>query len=211
MHRIYLRGSTYYVDVRAKGRRSRRSLGTGDAEIAERIAPAVVAAATRHTEINLRRLLREATSAAAAQGDAHPAGLLLSTDEIARRLHRAKARSKRRGAEFHLTAADLEGLIARANGRCELTGIPFSTAKRQDWDKAPFAPSLDRIDNSRPYALHNVRIVCHAVNVGINEWGESVFRQIAAALVNKTAEAQKEAHSDFYSWNQQLVRSSSPS
>jgi hypothetical protein len=41
--------------------------------------------------------------------------------------------------------------------------------------RAPFAPSIDRIDGALGYAPGNVRVVCFAANCAMNEWGESVL------------------------------------
>ena len=49
----------------------------------------------------------------------------------------------------------------------------------------PIQPSLDRIDSSKPYDAQNIRLVCLAVNYCMRQWGESVFRTVAAATVSK--------------------------
>jgi hypothetical protein len=97
--------------------------------------------------------------------------------------HRAKRNAKVRGMEWAITPDDINHLIARCRGRCEVSGIPLTVS----WGGArkknrPYAPSLDRIDSSKGYTLDNCRIVCVAVNLAMSEWGESVLRRIARAM-----------------------------
>ena len=47
----------------------------------------------------------------------------------------------------------------------------------------PFEPSLDRINCAEGYSASNTRLVCVAVNFGMNEWGEEVYRELARAAV----------------------------
>jgi hypothetical protein len=42
-------------------------------------------------------------------------------------------------------------------------------------------PSLDRIDPTKPYTLHNSRLVLVAVNFALNCWGEDTFYRAAEA------------------------------
>jgi hypothetical protein len=91
-------------------------------------------------------------------------------------------RKRSAGAE-HLSADEIQQLLARASGRCELTGIPFSAVRIDGCSKRPWTPSIDRIDNAKPYTLSNCRVVCTAVNLALNEFGETILRRIAWSLV----------------------------
>jgi hypothetical protein len=97
-------------------------------------------------------------------------------------LNSAKARNFRKGASATLPMTRLLALAIASNGRCAVSGMPFS------WNgdrplKGPFAVTLDRVDSSKPYRPGNVRLVCAAVNFGMHTWGESLFRRIARGMV----------------------------
>lgn len=82
-----------------------------------------------------------------------------------------------------MSSDELCGLLARAAGHCELTGIKFSSKRIAGALKRPWAPSLDRMDRAKGYEAANCRIVCVAVNLALNEFGEGVLRRIARHLV----------------------------
>ncbi len=58
------------------------------------------------------------------------------------------------------------------NGFCEVTGIPFDldTKKSSSHTKSPWVPSLDRIDNSKPYSKDNIQLVVFMYNVCKSEF-----------------------------------------
>lgn len=101
----------------------------------------------------------------------------------------ARKRAKAKGIDCTITLDHILEM-ARSNGeRCAVTGIPFSATKSKGQHKAPFAPSLDRIDSAKGYTLANTRLVCVCVNMAMNQWGETVLRTIAEAYLRKQGEA----------------------
>lgn len=59
--------------------------------------------------------------------------------------------------------------------RCSVTGVDLN------WDfkgreRNPWAPSLDRRDNSKGYTRDNVRVVCLAYNIARSTWSDEVVK-----------------------------------
>ena len=94
--------------------------------------------------------------------------------------------ARARNIEFGLSMDDVATLHARAEGRCEVTGVPF-TFEKFDSRRSPFAPSFDRIDSSGGYTLANVRLVCQMVNLAMNVWGDRVMVEFIARMNAKNA------------------------
>lgn len=97
-----------------------------------------------------------------------------------------RKRAKSRGIEFTLTMGWLLARLERAGDRCEVSGVPFDySPEKTMWHKRPDCPSLDRIDRSKGYVDGNVRVVCTAVNIAINEWGEERFYKMCEDVVRR--------------------------
>jgi hypothetical protein len=92
-------------------------------------------------------------------------------------------RIKDRSGGDTMTRKELVELIESAQGRCQMTGIPFVAETYRGADRKPFIPSIDRINPKLPYTKENCRIVCLAVNIGMNQWGERLFDELAKARV----------------------------
>lgn len=88
---------------------------------------------------------------------------------------RARKNARHRNIEFLLTEDDFAGIMARAKGACEVTGIPFTLANFTRSKRRPFAPSLDRTDCGIPYIADNCRLVAVAVNAALSDWGYDTF------------------------------------
>jgi len=97
-------------------------------------------------------------------------------------------RAARKRDRYLLTVEDERELVRRCGGRCEVSGVPFSL-NRGEWGRAPYTPSLDRIKSKAGYTPENCRIVCCAVNLAMNEWGESVLEKIALNYLTKIGTA----------------------
>lgn len=97
----------------------------------------------------------------------------------------AKSGAKARELTFAITKQDVFDLIDAAGGRCMLTGLPFSDEKEPGVRKRLWRPSIDRIDSSRGYEIGNVRLICVAANIALQEHGDAVFEKLAFAYVAK--------------------------
>jgi hypothetical protein len=105
---------------------------------------------------------------------------------LIRSYYMAARNSQQRGIEFKLSTNDLLRLANRADGQCEITGIRFEVVETsRKWDRQPWTASIDRIDCSKGYTFDNCRLVCAAVNVALNSWGESVLERIVDAMVER--------------------------
>lgn len=79
----------------------------------------------------------------------------------------ARVRARRRGTPFSLTDA----------GVCEISGVGLTLSG----PRSATSPSLDRIVPELGYTSGNVRIVCHALNAGMGDWGEGELLRIVKA------------------------------
>ena len=93
-----------------------------------------------------------------------------------------KISAKKRGVEFSLSLEEVSQLAKLADGRCQITKIPFEFRFTENERRRPWAPSIDRIDPRKGYALENCRLVCVAVNIAMNDWGVELLLKIGRAL-----------------------------
>lgn len=67
-----------------------------------------------------------------------------------------------------------------------VSGIPFEFENSKgDGRRRPWIPSIDRIDSSKGYTKGNCRIVCCAVNIAMNNYGEDVLARISEYMTLK--------------------------
>lgn len=97
-------------------------------------------------------------------------------------LKAAQHRSKQKGWETDLTTEFIERLLA--TGKCSVTGIPFDYSKPKGTVKNPYAPSLDRINSSKPYVCDNVRVVIWQYNLMKGELSDEEVREICKKVLN---------------------------
>jgi hypothetical protein len=101
---------------------------------------------------------------------------------------RTRGRARRAGIPFTLSPGFVAALFDEQTGRCAVSRFAFDLQCFPDaLVKHPFAPSLDQKLRGRGYTADNVRLVCVAVNFGMNEWGAEVFKRIARATVGRGA------------------------
>lgn len=89
-------------------------------------------------------------------------------------IRHARTRADRKSIECDLLE-HLQDVQARIDaGVCELTGVPFNLGEGRTFD----SPSIDRIDPTRGYTYDNIRIICHAMNSALGDWGEEKLLEI---------------------------------
>lgn len=105
-----------------------------------------------------------------------------NTNPAAYAILRCRYTAKKKNLQFDLDQHH-EAIESRLKRRvCEVTGYPLvlvGPAKHNE--KRPDAASIDRIDSSKGYTFDNIRIVCLAVNLSLNAWGEAAFLPILHA------------------------------
>ena len=93
---------------------------------------------------------------------------------------RASVRARERGMPCTITPADVLGIIEGQKRRCAISKTPFRIVYAQSTD--PYAPSIDRIDNSLGYTKDNIRVVLWAVNVGRMDFSDETYIAVCAAV-----------------------------
>lgn len=96
------------------------------------------------------------------------------------------AARQRRSEGFALTKEHVIRGVER--GRCPITGFAFDLSaryrKRSDMSRNPYAPSLDRLDNSKGYTDDNVIVVCSQVNMMRGEMSYAELAVFCRAVVD---------------------------
>lgn len=110
---------------------------------------------------------------------------------IERMLFQLRRRSIGLRREFALTEEWLIAELERCDYCCALTGIRFQADGIDGKRCNPYAPSIDRIDNSRGYTSDNVRLVLTSVNLALSDFGVMHFDEICRARVMKLLERMK--------------------
>ncbi len=93
----------------------------------------------------------------------------------------AKHRAKHYNLKFNL---DVKWIIKKMlRGRCEMTGMKFTLeAPRKGYSHNPYAPSLDRHDQTKGYTKRNVKVVIWAYNQAKGQWNRKHFKRIIKAI-----------------------------
>lgn len=96
-------------------------------------------------------------------------------ERLLRMVQSARKRSKRSGQIVRLSKA-WQARAAKQE-RCAVTGIMFDLSTKRGVVN-PLAPSLDRIDASKPYTDKNTRLVLYFVNIAKSNWSDEQFRTL---------------------------------
>jgi hypothetical protein len=92
---------------------------------------------------------------------------------------KAKFRCKTVGLEYSLSK---EWATAMWDGKCSVTGLPFS---RGNGRTHILSPSLDRIDSSKGYTPENCRFVCWGINRFKGEDSDADMILLARAMLER--------------------------
>jgi hypothetical protein len=97
----------------------------------------------------------------------------------------AKGRAAHSGIPFSITLESLLDLYKAQEGKCRLTGILLTLDVNPDGSRnyMPFSPSLDQIKPGGGYTPENTRLVCVAVNLALNRFGEDVLEQVCRGFL----------------------------
>lgn len=102
---------------------------------------------------------------------------------VTRIIGQAKANAKARSIPFAITQQDFWEMYDATHGYCAVSGLPFDMRELDAIKRRPFMPSIDRVNSFAGYTRENCRVVCTAVNLAMNEFGEDVLWQIASSMV----------------------------
>lgn len=101
----------------------------------------------------------------------------------------AVGRAKKKSLAFDLTIDWLVKLFDEQHGRCSLTGIAFDLSRHGSAPRRsaynPYSPSVDRIDSAGGYTKANVRLVCTAMNIALNGFGDENLERISVPFLEK--------------------------
>jgi len=99
---------------------------------------------------------------------------------------RARNRSQKVAAAERISPDFVATLYTKQRGRCAVSGIEFHLDEIKAGHKRTraFAPSLDRIDNSKGYTRDNVRLVCRIANFAMNIWGDQALIKLSLGVTD---------------------------
>lgn len=98
-------------------------------------------------------------------------------------INAARTRARAKGLVFALDAYEVQLQAKIDAGKCELSGERLDLSP----GRKPNSPSLDRIEPTLGYVPGNVRIICHALNTALGDWGENAFAPVASAWLRNRA------------------------
>lgn len=96
-------------------------------------------------------------------------------------LNGARQRANKRNEDFTVTYEHIRKALER--GFCPMTGYMFVISRHNEKGMNPYAPSIDRIDRTKPYSNENSRIVIWQYNMAKGQLTDSEFLEICLAVV----------------------------
>ena len=179
---LYKRGKAWTYDFRLGERRYRKSTQCTNIKEARIVYKSVWKHALEEWEQSLKQTtkLNARTQINSHWGEE----IALAVNDKKSWLWQMHKSIKSRGKKWPggcLTLDELAAIAYRSDGKCEVTGIPFSDEKISGASRPPYAKSIDRINSARGYTRENCRLVCHCVNVAMMDWGDGVVQKIAQA------------------------------
>lgn len=104
---------------------------------------------------------------------------------LSRLITESKNRAKKKSLDFDLDKDFVLQLYEEQNKKCSISGILFDFQSDLEFRIRPWAPSIDRINSKLGYTKNNVRLVCIAVNLAVNQFGDSIFDKMCISYVEK--------------------------
>ena len=102
---------------------------------------------------------------------------------VRRLLNTTKKAAKKKNFEHSI---DKQWCLDKLSGVCEATGLPFDLSVEGTYKKMnPFAPSVDRINNSIGYTKDNCQMVVWIYNCSKNDFTEEDLYRMCKAFVKK--------------------------
>lgn len=97
----------------------------------------------------------------------------------------AQSRARKKNIQYELNPEMIEICIMFQQNKCAITGIEFNHNIDENYNCRPFAPSIDRIENSKGYVLDNIQIVCNMVNKAKNIYKMEIFDEMCRKRMEK--------------------------
>lgn len=103
---------------------------------------------------------------------------------LSRLVTESKVRAQKKLLAFDLDKNFIFQLYEKQRNKCAITGLNFDLQKDSNFRIRPWAPSVDRINSKLGYTKNNIRLVCVAVNLAINQFGDLTFDKMCQAYIN---------------------------
>ena len=85
---------------------------------------------------------------------------------------------------FDLTPEYIQKVFDDCDGKCEITGLPFSMELGSKNKRNPYRPSVDRINSKKGYVKGNIQIVLAIVNTMKMDYTDDVIHPVIKAWSN---------------------------